>query len=96
MLYYFVKIVLKYYDRAVCCNTNHVLMFVFSGEHLRICPQGFTCCTRDMEHRLSTESRQEFDKIMADKIGLLRNIFVSRTAKFDGRSIAYSFIACTI
>ncbi len=37
-----------------------------------------------MEHTLSTESRQEFDKIMADKLGLLRNIFVTRTAKFDG------------
>jgi glypican 6 len=53
------------------------------GEHLRICPRGSTCCTDEMEHKLSTESRQEFDKIMADKIGLLRNIFVSRTAKFD-------------
>ena len=26
---------------------------------------------------------------MADKIGLLRNTFVSRTAKFDGRFIAF-------
>ena len=42
-----------------------------------------------MEHKLSTQSRQEFDKIMADKIGLLRNTFVSRTAKFDGKFIAF-------
>ena len=42
-----------------------------------------------MEHKLSTQSRQEFDKIMADKIGLLRNTFVSRTAKFDGEFIAF-------
>ena len=60
-----------------------------SGEHLRMCPQGFTCCSQDMEHKLSTQSRQEFDKIMADKIGLLRNTFVSRTAKFDGKFIAF-------
>ena len=55
------------------------------GEHLRICTPGFTCCSQEMEHKLSTQSRQEFDRIMADKIGLLRNVFVSRTAKFDGK-----------
>ena len=60
-------------------------MLCVVGEHLRICPQGFTCCTQDMEHHLSTESRAEFDKLMADKISLLRNTFVSRTAKFDGK-----------
>lgn len=56
---------------------------MISGEHLRICPQGFTCCTQQMEHKLSTQSRQEFDRIMADKISVLRNTFISRTAKFD-------------
>ncbi len=42
-----------------------------------------------MEHKLGTQSRQEFDKIMADKIGVLRNTFVSRTAKFDGNCIDF-------
>lgn len=38
-----------------------------------------------MEHQLSTESRAEYDKIMAEKISLIRNTFVSRAAKFDGK-----------
>ncbi|GFX90481.1 glypican-1, partial [Trichonephila clavipes] len=28
-----------------------------SGEHLRICERGLTCCTEEMEHKLSTHSR---------------------------------------
>ena len=59
---------------------------VFSGEHLRICHPGFTCCTQQMEHKLNAQSGQEFDRIMAEKISILRNTFISRTAKFDGES----------
>lgn len=55
-----------------------------SGTTLRICPQSVnTCCTPSMEDKLSTQSQAELDKIMADKIDLLRETFISRTAKFD-------------
>ncbi|GLD73608.1 glypican-1b [Lates japonicus] len=29
-----------------------------AGEHLRICPQGYTCCTSDMEDNLAVLSRR--------------------------------------
>nr|ANS60428.1 GPC1-6 [Platynereis dumerilii] len=62
---------------------NDVPSSMISGEHLQVCPQGFTCCSQSMERHLGQQSRQEFDKTMANKIGLLRNIFVSRTGRFD-------------
>lgn len=38
-----------------------------------------------MELKLNTQSQQDFDEIMAKKINLLRESFISRTAKFDGK-----------
>ncbi|KAM3603922.1 uncharacterized protein V6R79_004106 [Siganus canaliculatus] len=37
-----------------------------SGEHLRICPQGYTCCTSDMEDNLATQSRREMEGLLKD------------------------------
>ena len=67
---------------------------MFSGEHLRICHPGFTCCTQQMEHKLNAQSGQEFDRIMAEKISILRNTFISRTAKFDGESTVAMVTVC--
>lgn len=67
---------------------------LFTGDHLRVCIQGVTCCTPDMEVKLQKSSRQEFDEIMAEKINLLRQTYISRTAKFDGRCI-YSLKSTT-
>ena len=69
---------------------------MFSGEHLRICHPGFTCCTQQMEHKLNAKSGQEFDRIMAEKISILRNTFISRTAKFDGESSVVTVTICNV
>ncbi|XP_013772965.2 glypican-6-like [Limulus polyphemus] len=53
------------------------------GDHLRICDRSYTCCTEEMEHKLSTHSRVEFDKLLKDGIGSLKNKFASKTSKFD-------------
>ncbi|KAM4605795.1 glypican-1b [Polymixia lowei] len=37
-----------------------------SGEHLRTCPQGYTCCTSEMEDNLSTLSRREMEGLLKD------------------------------
>ncbi|XP_041848831.1 glypican-1-like [Melanotaenia boesemani] len=47
-----------------------------SGEHLRICPQGYTCCTSEMEDNLAILSRREIE-------GVLKN---------DGRSLQTSIV----
>ncbi|XP_035263900.1 glypican-6-like isoform X2 [Anguilla anguilla] len=54
-----------------------------SGEHLRICPQGYTCCTAEMEDKLSQQSKLEFENLVDEASHTLRTTFVSRHKKFD-------------
>ncbi|XP_055492786.1 glypican-6-like [Leucoraja erinacea] len=54
-----------------------------SGEHLQICAQGYTCCTSEMEDRLSQQSKLEFENMVEETSHFLRTTFVSRHKKFD-------------
>ncbi|KAL4608902.1 glypican-6-like [Arapaima gigas] len=54
-----------------------------SGEHLRICPQGYTCCTSEMEDKLSQQSKLEFENLVDEASHTLRTTFVSKHKKFD-------------
>lgn len=56
-----------------------------SGEHLRVCPQGYTCCTSEMEDKLSQQSKQEFENLVEESSHNMRTTFVSRHKKFDGK-----------
>lgn len=58
-----------------------------SGEHLQICAQGYTCCTSEMEDRLSQQSKLEFENMVEETSHFLRTTFVSRHKKFDGECI---------
>lgn len=42
-------------------NLNGVPQTEISGEHLRVCAQGYTCCTSGMEENLLNLSRREFE-----------------------------------
>jgi len=64
-------------------NGKEVPLKMISGENLRICPRGFTCCTQEMEQKLYLKSEEEYKKLLSEKIGLLRRVFISRTTKFD-------------
>uniref|UniRef100_A0A8B9T7W3 Glypican-6 n=1 Tax=Anas platyrhynchos TaxID=8839 RepID=A0A8B9T7W3_ANAPL len=54
------------------------------GEHLRICPQEYTCCTSEMEDKLSQQSKLEFENLVEETSHFVRTTFVSRHKKFDG------------
>ncbi|KAM8877442.1 glypican-6a isoform 1-T1 [Synchiropus picturatus] len=54
-----------------------------SGEHLRVCPQGYTCCTTDMEDKLSQQSKLEFENMVEESSRSMRTTFVSAHKKFD-------------
>lgn len=54
-----------------------------SGEHLRVCPQGYTCCTSEMEDKLNQQSKAEFEKVVEETSHNMRATFVSRHKKFD-------------
>lgn len=54
-----------------------------SGSELSICAQDMTCCTRDMENKLSSQSHKEYEMLRHDTIQNIVNTFASRTNKFD-------------
>uniref|UniRef100_A0A9J8BMH9 Glypican 6a n=1 Tax=Cyprinus carpio carpio TaxID=630221 RepID=A0A9J8BMH9_CYPCA len=54
-----------------------------SGQHLRVCSQGYTCCTSDMEDRIGQQSKLDFEKLVDETSLTIRTIFTSRHKKFD-------------
>ncbi|XP_041937249.1 glypican-6a isoform X2 [Alosa alosa] len=54
-----------------------------SGEHLRVCSQGYTCCTSEMEDSLGQQSKLEFENLVEEMSQNLRTTFTSRHKKFD-------------
>ncbi|ERE91914.1 glypican-6-like protein [Cricetulus griseus] len=63
------------------------------GEHLRICPQEYTCCTTEMEDKLSQQSKLEFENLVEETSHFVRTTFVSRHKKFDGIQLSEELIA---
>ncbi|XP_045908274.1 glypican-1b [Micropterus dolomieu] len=55
-----------------------------SGEHLRICPQGYTCCTSDMEDNLAMLSRREMEGVLKDSGRSLQTSLTGQYKAFDG------------
>nr|XP_020504993.1 glypican-1-like [Labrus bergylta]XP_020504994.1 glypican-1-like [Labrus bergylta] len=55
-----------------------------SGEHLRICPQGYTCCTSDMEDNLAKLSRREMEGLLKDAGRSLQTSLTGQYKVFDG------------
>ncbi|XP_067298326.1 glypican-6a isoform X1 [Pseudorasbora parva] len=53
------------------------------GEHLRVCSQGYTCCTSDMEDRLGQQSKLDFETLVDESSRTIRTVFTSRHKKFD-------------
>lgn len=68
-----------------------VRFLLFAGEHLRICPQEYTCCTTEMEDKLSQQSKLEFENLVEETSHFVRTTFVSRHKKFDGRCSSVPF-----
>lgn len=73
-------------------NISNSFFLMILGEHLRICPQEYTCCTSEMEDKLSQQSKLEFENLVEETSHFVRTTFVSRHKKFDGRlDITYLF-----
>ncbi|XP_068425286.1 glypican-1b [Clinocottus analis] len=55
-----------------------------SGEHLRVCPQGYTCCTSDMEDNLAALSRREMEGLLKEAGRSLQSSLTGQYKAFDG------------
>uniref|UniRef100_A0A8C7Y7G6 Glypican-1 n=1 Tax=Oryzias sinensis TaxID=183150 RepID=A0A8C7Y7G6_9TELE len=55
-----------------------------SGEHLRICPQGYTCCTVEMEGSLASMSCKEMEGLLKDAGRAVQTSLTGQHKAFDG------------
>uniref|UniRef100_A0A3P8RYK6 Glypican 2 n=1 Tax=Amphiprion percula TaxID=161767 RepID=A0A3P8RYK6_AMPPE len=53
------------------------------GEHLRLCPQDYTCCSSQMEETLALQSERDFLKAIEDNSQFLLTTFTQRHRRFD-------------
>lgn len=63
----------------------HFFFFSSSGEHLRICPQGYTCCTSEMEENFANKSRSEFESMLKEATRSAQANLTSQYKIFDGK-----------
>ncbi|XP_014913368.1 glypican-2 [Poecilia latipinna] len=64
-------------------STSTAPVTQISGEHLRLCPQDYTCCSSQMEETLSLQSERDFLKAIEDNSQFLLTTFTQRHRRFD-------------
>uniref|UniRef100_A0A8D2PC64 Glypican 4 n=1 Tax=Zosterops lateralis melanops TaxID=1220523 RepID=A0A8D2PC64_ZOSLA len=78
-----------------CCKVslrNQVMMCLvqhsqrgdlLASDHLKVCSQGYTCCSQEMEEKYSQQSKHDFRNAVTELSNHLQNMFSSRYKKFD-------------
>ncbi|KAJ7407818.1 Glypican-4 [Willisornis vidua] len=56
---------------------------VLRGDHLKVCSQGYTCCSQEMEEKYSQQSKHDFRNAVVELSNHLQTMFSSRYKKFD-------------
>lgn len=59
------------------------------GEHLRICPQGYTCCTSNVEDKLASQSRTEVENVIKDAGRSLQISLTGQYKIFNGELFVF-------
>ncbi|XP_026856175.2 glypican-2 [Electrophorus electricus] len=70
-----------YGERGYSLSTAPLIQI--SGEHLRLCPRDYTCCTSLMEETLAHQSEADFLSAIEDTSQFLQTGFTQRRHKFD-------------
>ncbi|XP_031424709.1 glypican-6-like [Clupea harengus] len=70
-----------YGEKGYSLNTAPLTQI--SGEHLKLCPQDYTCCSSLMEETLSRQSESDFLSAINDSSQFLLTSFTQRHHKFD-------------
>ncbi|XP_068182123.1 glypican-2 [Antennarius striatus] len=64
-------------------STSTAPLTQISGEHLRLCPQDYTCCSSQMEETLALQSQRDFLKAVEENSQFLLTTFTQRHRRFD-------------
>ncbi|XP_029113341.1 glypican-2 [Scleropages formosus] len=70
-----------YAEKGYSVNTAPLTQI--SGEHLRLCPQDYTCCTSVMEEALARQSEKDFLTAIDDSSQFLLTTFTQKHRRFD-------------
>lgn len=68
-------------------NISHHSLCVCPGEHLRICPQEYTCCSSEIEERLTWDTEATFRGLVEESGSFLVHTLATRHRKFDGEDL---------
>ncbi|XP_062379961.1 glypican-4 [Sardina pilchardus] len=64
-------------------NVNDVPNKGVHGAHLKVCPQGYSCCTLEMEEKLSQQSRSDLKEPVSRLSSNMQSTFTQRHRHFD-------------
>ncbi|XP_012697182.1 glypican-4 [Clupea harengus] len=64
-------------------NVNDVPNKGVHGAHLKVCPQGYSCCTLEMEEKLSQQSRSDLKEPVNRLSSSMQSTFTQRHRHFD-------------
>lgn len=67
--------------------SHHSLCLLYLGEHLRICPQEYTCCSSEIEERLTWDTEATFRGLVEENGSFLVHTLASRHRTFDGEDL---------
>lgn len=67
--------------------SHHTLCLLCLGEHLRICPQEYTCCSSEIEERLTWDTESTFRSLVEESGSFLVHTLASRHRAFDGEDL---------
>uniref|UniRef100_A0A672GYI1 Glypican 2 n=1 Tax=Salarias fasciatus TaxID=181472 RepID=A0A672GYI1_SALFA len=70
-------------SNLLSCFFRLAWLLVATGEHLRLCPQDYTCCSSQMEETLALQSERDFLKAIEDNSQFLLTTFTQRHRRFD-------------
>lgn len=68
-------------------------LFLCPGEHLQICPQEYTCCSSEIEQRLTWETEATFQSLVEESGSFLVHMLSARHKTFDGENLRGVFHA---
>ncbi|XP_061454506.1 glypican-4 isoform X1 [Rhineura floridana] len=64
-------------------SQNEAPSHEINGDHLKVCPQGYTCCSQEMEEKYGQQSKHDFRNAYVELSNNLQATFNSRYKKFD-------------
>lgn len=68
-------------------TSHHSLCLLCPGEHLRICPQEYTCCSSEVEERLTWDTEATFRGLVEKSGSFLVHTLSALHRKFNGEDL---------